>query len=74
MTYAPQPPVLRDRIRQALADQTGPVTAAALAERLLPAGLESARRQVQRSLAQLEASGHAVRRHGQWSAAPARDR
>ena len=58
---------LRERIRQALADQAGPMTAAALAERLLPADLESARRQTHRALAQLEAAGHVVRRHGRWA-------
>lgn len=60
---------LRERIRQALADQAGPMTAAALAERLLPADLESARRQTHRALTQLETAGHVVRQHGQWSAA-----
>lgn len=65
--YETQPPVLRDRIRQALADQAGPMTAAALAERLLPADLESARRQTHRALAELETAGHVVRQHGQWA-------
>lgn len=60
---------LRERIRRALDGQAGPVTAAHLAGQLLPPDLDSARRQVQRALAQLEATGHAVRRHGQWSAA-----
>lgn len=67
---------LRERIRRALAAQAAPVTAAQLAAQLLPADLESARRQTQRALAQLEATGHVVRQHGQWSAArpSARDR
>ena len=60
---------IRERIRRALDDQAGPVTAAHLAALLLPPDLESARRQVQRALAQLESAGHAVRHHGQWSAA-----
>ena len=60
---------LRERIRRTLTDQAGPMTAAQLATQLLPAELESARRQAHRALAQLEAAGHVVRQHGQWSAA-----
>lgn len=60
---------LRERIRRTLTDQAGPMTAAQLATQLLPAELESARRQAHRALAQLESAGHVVRRHGQWSAA-----
>lgn len=69
MTLPPPYRVLRDRIADALADQARPMTAAQLATQLLPAELESARRQAHRALAQLEAAGHVVRRHGQWSAA-----
>jgi predicted Zn-ribbon and HTH transcriptional regulator len=60
---------LRERIRRALTDQAGPMTAAQLAALLLPPDLDSARRQAHRALAQLESAGHVVRRHGQWSAA-----
>lgn len=66
MTFPQQPPVLRDRVHAALADQAGPMTAAQLAAQLLPADLESARRQTQRALKQLEATGLAVRRPGGW--------
>jgi hypothetical protein len=58
---------LRARVRQALADEARPMTAAQLAAQLLPADLESARRQTQRALAQLETAGHAVRQRGQWT-------
>ncbi|MCX4906861.1 hypothetical protein [Streptomyces sp. NBC_00878] len=66
MTLAPQPLVLRDRIRHALADQPGPVTAAQLAEQLLPPDLESAAQQTARALGQLETTGLAVRQRGGW--------
>jgi hypothetical protein len=67
MTLPPPYRVLRDRIADVLADQGGPMTAAQLAALLLPPDLDSARRQTQRALAQLETAGHAVRQHGQWT-------
>lgn len=69
MTLQPPYRVLRDRIADVLADQARPMTAAELAGLLLPADLKSARRQVGRGLAQLEAAGHVVHRHSQWSTA-----
>ncbi|MBB1251765.1 hypothetical protein H3146_00060 [Streptomyces sp. OF3] len=76
-THRYYPPVYRNQVLWALRHTHEPVTAATLANALLPAHMPSAITQTGRALRQLEARGDATRDHGRpwigpdyWRAAP----